>query len=190
MPTAILIRKMGARIFLPGITLLWGIVMICCGFVHDWKDLNGLRIITGTFEAGLFPGAIFLLSMWYSRYDLYKRYSSFYLFSIVGSSLSGILAFCFIQMAGLAHYEGWRWIFIMEGILTCLISFIGFVCLVDFPQEAHKNSWHFLSEDEAAYLIRRINRDRKDAENEPFILKKFLKPARDVKIWGFGFLFL
>jgi hypothetical protein len=59
---------------------------------------------------------------------------------------------------------------------------------VDFPDKAF-NCWHFLNENECAFIIRRINRDRLDGETERFTLKRFLKPALDVKIWGYAVMF-
>lgn len=38
--------------------------------------------------------------------------------------------------------------------------------------------------------MRRINKDRKDGDLEAFSLKKFLRPAADLKIWGFAMIFL
>lgn len=55
-PATVVLRKVGPRIFLPTITLLWGITMICFGFVKTWSDLIPLRLILGVFEAGFFPG--------------------------------------------------------------------------------------------------------------------------------------
>lgn len=55
-PATVVLRKVGPRIFLPTITLLWGITMICFGFVKSWSDLIGLRLVLGVFEAGFFPG--------------------------------------------------------------------------------------------------------------------------------------
>jgi hypothetical protein len=52
--------------------------------------------------------------------EVHKRYSSFYLISVIGGSLSGVLAYGFMQMAGLAELAAWKWIFSMEGILTCV----------------------------------------------------------------------
>lgn len=69
----------------------------------------------------------------------------------------------------------------MIGILTIIF-------LVDFPDRAHK-SWWFLSEKEASFVVRRINRDRSDGDEEPFSLKKFLSPCLDIKIWGFAMIF-
>jgi MFS family permease len=55
-PATVVLRKLGPRIFLPAITLLWGITMIGFGFVKNWTDLIGLRLVLGVFEAGFFPG--------------------------------------------------------------------------------------------------------------------------------------
>lgn len=60
----VVLRKVGPRIFLPVITVAWGIVMIGFGFVKDWKDMIGLRLVLGVLEAGFFPGAAYVLSCW------------------------------------------------------------------------------------------------------------------------------
>lgn len=39
------------------------------------------------------------------------------------------------QLSGIA---GWRWIFIMQGLLTCTVALIGFVAIIDFPERAAK----------------------------------------------------
>jgi sugar phosphate permease len=51
-PATVVLRKIGPRIFLPTITLLWGMTMIAFGFVKTWSDLIGLRLVLGIFEAG------------------------------------------------------------------------------------------------------------------------------------------
>lgn len=163
--------------------------MICFGFVQHWTALIGLRILLGALEAGCFPGQYYLISSWYSRFDLHKRTSIFYLIGVLGSAFGGILGLAFSQMKGQAGYNGWRWIFIMEGCLTCLTGLLGFVFMVDFPESAHK-AWKFLTEKEAQFIMRRINRDRQDGDPEDFTWEKFLKPALDLKVWGFAVLFL
>ncbi|OQV03095.1 hypothetical protein CLAIMM_08187 [Cladophialophora immunda] len=187
-PSALLARKIGPRIFLPAVTFAWGVTMIGMGFVKNWGALAALRVVVGLFEAGLFPGALYLLQMWYCRYDVHKRYSSFYLISVVGSSLSGVMAYGFMQMGGVGGYLGWTYIFVWEGVLTCAIALIGAYLIVDFPQEA-QNSRNFLTPDELAYVIRLLERDRRDAHHEPFSWGQFLRSGLDMKIWFFAILF-
>ncbi|KAH7416640.1 major facilitator superfamily domain-containing protein [Cadophora sp. MPI-SDFR-AT-0126] len=167
-PATLAIRKIGPRIFLSTIVLIWGVVMTFFGFVHDWKALVALRLLLGALEAGCFPGQYYLLSMWYFRYDMHKRFSIWYVIGVLGSAFGGIFALLFTQMGGLAGYRAWRWIFIMEGIITCLIGILGYIFMVDFPEQST---------------------DRQDAEVEKFSWSRFLTPALDFKVWVFALMF-
>ncbi|PHH68360.1 hypothetical protein CDD83_6143 [Cordyceps sp. RAO-2017] len=91
-PSTVLVRKIGPRLHLAGIILCWGAVMIGMGFVRDFAQLAGLRAVLGLLEAGFFPSCVYLLSTWYTRYEVGKRYSVFYLLGCVASACSGILA--------------------------------------------------------------------------------------------------
>lgn len=88
--------------------------MIGFGFVQSWSILIPLRLLLGVFEAGFFPGCVFLISTWYARYDQQKRFALFYMLGTVASGGSGILAYGLQQMDGLGGKTGWRWIFVSE----------------------------------------------------------------------------
>lgn len=92
---------------------------------------------------------------------------------------------------GLGGLEGWRWIFIIFGLMTVAASIIGFLFLVDFPDRAiDQKHWKFLNSDEIAFILRRINKDRHDAASEPWNFKKWLAAGKDWKIWMFAMTFL
>jgi len=91
-------------------------------------------------------------------------------------------------MDGIAGLGGWRWIFIIEGIITCLIGISGFFLLVGFPDSKTKN-WKFLNERELQFIIDRVQADRGDAHIEPFSFAKFFKGGADLKIWAFAMIF-
>ncbi|KFZ04365.1 hypothetical protein V502_10206 [Pseudogymnoascus sp. VKM F-4520 (FW-2644)] len=184
-PSTILIRIVGPRLFISGICMTWGILMIGSGFVNNWHELFGIRILL---RAGFFPGSVYLLSTWYSRYDVHKRFSFFYLIGSMSSALGGILSYAFSRMDGVAGIAGWRWIFIMEGIITCLIATLGVLLIVEFPEKAAQ-SWNFLSEREASWVVQQINNDRNDVTPEKFNLGRYCREALDVRLWLFGLLF-
>ncbi|KAF2766555.1 MFS general substrate transporter [Teratosphaeria nubilosa] len=217
-PATVVLRKAGPRIFLPTITLLWGITMICFGFVTVWTTMLPLRVVLGIFEAGFFPGCAYLLSCWYPRFELQKRKAVFYLIGSLSSAFSGIMAYGFFKMNGLGdlgpaygqHYgptkahphaasgimpgiAGWRWIFIMQGLITVCVGVIGALMIADFPEKAAQKTRSFaipfLNEREAAFVVARIEHDREDAIAEPFNLAKYLRCACDTKIWGFAWIF-
>ncbi|KAK4866531.1 hypothetical protein LT330_008463 [Penicillium expansum] len=187
-PMAVVTRKVGPRFFLGSIILSWGAILVGMGFSKNWKHMVMTRALLGALEAGYFPGCVYLLSSWYVRYDVQKRFSIFYLFGCVASALAGVLAYGLSQMDGIQGIQGWRWIFIMEGVLSCVVGVLTLFFLVDFPDRAYK-SWRFLSEKECAFIVRRINRDRADGDAEPFSMKRFLAPSLDLKIWGFAMIF-
>lgn len=121
--------------------------------------------------------------------EIHKRYSLFYFIGLVGSALGGILAYAFMQMAGLGGLAPWRWIFIMEGLMTVVVGLAAFVFLVDYPQNAHK-AWRFLTKRESEIILQRIEKDRSDTETDlQFRWAKFFRPALDLRIWGYGFLY-
>lgn len=77
----------------------------------------------------------------------------------------------------------------IPGLLTIVVGVLGYIFMVDFPENAHK-AWGFLSEKEKDFIIRRINRDRLDAEKPQFTFKRLFTPALDWKVWGFALCFL
>ncbi|WQF84035.1 Putative major facilitator superfamily, MFS transporter superfamily [Colletotrichum destructivum] len=134
--------------YLGGLTLAWGIVMTCTGLVRNFAGLMVTRVLLGTFEAGFFPGAIYLTSFWYEPKDLSTRISYFYCASAMSGAFSGLLAAGIAEMDGVSGLEGWRWIFILEGLATIAIGAACFFFLVDTP--ALSKRW--LEPEEIRYL--------------------------------------
>lgn len=131
-PANIVCRRLGPCIWLPSLAVSWGIVTLGQGFSTEWTQVIGCRILLGIFEvshllygemtlltltsflqSGFYPGCIFLLSCWYCRFEVQKRFSSFYLLALLASGFSNILAWALSLMEGLGGLNGWRWIFIM-----------------------------------------------------------------------------
>lgn len=89
----VLARKFGPRRFLGAITLAWGMVVAGFGLVNSWKDQVGLRAVLDILEAGFFPSAVFLVSMWYVRREVAKRIAFFYLLGNTCGGFGSILAY-------------------------------------------------------------------------------------------------
>ncbi|KAL5340963.1 major facilitator superfamily domain-containing protein [Aspergillus crustosus] len=145
---AILIRFTKPSQWICLIVTAWGIVMTCCGFVQNWGGLVGCRVLLGVFEAGFFPGAVFLLSQWYPPYMTQFRMSLLYCAAAMSGAFSGLLAAAIAKMSGVGGYNGWRWIFILEGILTIALGISAYFILPDSP--SHSKRW--LADPEVRYL--------------------------------------
>lgn len=63
-PANIVIRRLGAALWLSSLVIAWGAVTIGMGFTTHWTQLLGCRVLLGVLEAGYFPGCVFLLSCW------------------------------------------------------------------------------------------------------------------------------
>lgn len=58
-----MLKKLAPKIWLSLIVTLFGIVMIGMGLIRNFGGLVAMRVLLGIFEAGLFPGATYLLSL-------------------------------------------------------------------------------------------------------------------------------
>ncbi|PPJ57035.1 hypothetical protein CBER1_00552 [Cercospora berteroae] len=193
-PANIAIRKLGACLWLSSLVCAWGIVCIGIGFNQNWTETLGCRILLGVLEAGYFPGCVFLLSCWYLRFEVQKRFSAFYLLALLSSGFSNILAYGLSEMKGIGGLNGWRWIFIMEGIITVVLGLLGYLFIIDFPDKSTRPGLiikkPFLTEDEARIILARIDRDRGDAVVDKLTTKNVVIYLEDWKIWEYAWLYL
>ncbi|RAL08057.1 MFS general substrate transporter [Aspergillus homomorphus CBS 101889] len=185
----VLVRRLGPVRYLSGVCLVWGAVMLSAGFVESWSQLVGVRIVIGALEAGFFPAAIYLISTWYTRFEIQKRYALFYLLGCVASAFTGLLSYGITFMNGLGGLTAWRWIFVIQGLITCVLAAIAYFVLIDFPDRMMHKQNRFLSHREYEIVMRRIDNDRSDATLEAFNLKMYLGAGVDINIWGFGLIY-
>ncbi|KIY01560.1 uncharacterized protein Z520_03112 [Fonsecaea multimorphosa CBS 102226] len=188
-PATFLVRKIGPALWIGTITTIWGVVTLCQGFVKTWGELALCRVLLGFLEGGLVPAAMFLLYNWYTRYEIQARIAGFYVIGNASSGLAGLLAYGIEQMAGDSGLNGWSWIFIIEGIVSTIVGLASYVVMVDFPEKATvKNSLGlpgFLTPEEAAIVLARVERDRGDAVEDKITLKIAMKHFQDWKLWEF-----
>ncbi|KAI1858991.1 hypothetical protein JX265_004598 [Neoarthrinium moseri] len=135
-------------IFMGLIVLSWGVVMTFTGLIQNFSQLCALRFLLGLFEAGFFPGAILLVSKWYMPHETQTRIALLYSSAASGGAFSGLLAFGITKMNGLGGLEGWRWIFIIEGLATVIMGGLCFLLLIDSPVLSHR----WLQPDEIRFL--------------------------------------
>lgn len=150
-PSNLLLKKLRPSIWLPSIMVAWGIVMTLMGLVQNYTGLLIARIFLGITEAGLFPGVAYFITMWYCRHEAQFRQAMFFSAASVAGAFSGLLAFGIAHMDGVGGLEGWRWIFILEGLLTVIVAIMAFFTLYDFPETAG-----FLTEEERAFVVYRL----------------------------------
>lgn len=147
-PANLMLKKLSPKIWLSLIVTLFGICMIGMGLITNFEGLLAMRVLLGVFEAGLFPGAVYLLSLWYPRSLLQFRMAIFFCAATVAGAFSGLLAYGIQFMSGTAGRNGWEWIFILEGIFTTVCGAISYFFLHNYPETAS-----FLTQDERDWAV-------------------------------------
>ncbi|KAL2429095.1 MFS transporter prlL [Exophiala dermatitidis] len=137
LPSNMVIRRFGAQIWLSFLITSWGLCVLGMGFVKTWTSLTVCRALLGVFEAGLFPGSVFIIGSWYKQYETARRISLFYMASLLASGFGPILAYALslIRVGDGLYRQGWRWIFILEGMATVIAGIISYFFLIEFPEK-------------------------------------------------------
>ncbi|OQD85747.1 hypothetical protein PENANT_c009G09215 [Penicillium antarcticum] len=155
-----------------------GIVTICQGVTESFGGLVACRFLLGLFEAGFMPGCIYLIAMYYKRHELQWRLNVFFSASILAGAVSGLLAYAIAQMDGVAGYSGWRWIFIIEGLVTVVAAIVAKFLIVDWPEKAS-----FLNDQERALLLQRLSEDHGEAQMNRFDQPAIKRTFSDIKLY-------
>ncbi|KIJ64455.1 hypothetical protein HYDPIDRAFT_90046 [Hydnomerulius pinastri MD-312] len=178
------LKHFNPQIWLPSLTLVWGIVSICQGLVTNQAGLFGIRFLLGAAEAGLFPGVIYVFSVYYRRHERSWRVAIFFGGAALAGAFGGIFAYALGLMDGVGGRRGWQWIFIIEGILTSTISLVAYFIVPTWSHQAK-----FLTEEERNRLLERLLADSDAGSNQSFQWSSVRSAFEDHLVWAYAFLF-
>jgi MFS family permease len=132
----------------------WSAATLGTGFAKNYGQAMACRLLLGVFESGLIPSMIFLISTIWNKQQQAKRVAVIYCATTVSGAFGGLIAYG-IQTMGTRHgLEPWRWLFIIEGIISLVI---GGAALFSIPFSAEQ-AW-FLSVEQAELMRLRRERD-------------------------------
>jgi MFS transporter, ACS family, tartrate transporter len=165
-PGCLIVERWSARKWFSRIMVTWGLITVLMAFIRTPMHFYTVRILLGVAEAGFFPGILVYLTHWFRSEDRAKACAIFMIAipvaNIIGSPLGGWL----LGVHWLA-IQGWRWLFIVEGIPAIVFGLITLFYLTDWPREAR-----WLSPEEQQWIT---------SELEQEALAK--KAVRSYKIW-------
>lgn len=180
-PCNIILKRTTPRIWLPTLTIVWGIVATLMGIVHNLAGFLLSRFFLGVAESGLFPGVVFYFSMWYKRRERQYRISLFFSAASLAGAFGGILAYGIGRMRGIVWENGWRWIFILEGILTVVVAAAAYGFIHNYPDTSK-----FLTEDERKFIHQRLAADSDSTHDERFNWGAVVEALKDPSCWLYG----
>ena len=150
----VVLKLLRPSIWITILMLSWGTVMTLMGIVQNYNGLIATRCVLGLAESGFFPAASFLVTTWYCRFEVQTRLAVFFSAASMAGAFSGLLAFTLEKMDGISGLQGWRWIFIIEGIVTVAVACGCYWLLPDSPETAS-----FLTSEEKDFICRRLAED-------------------------------
>jgi ACS family tartrate transporter-like MFS transporter len=131
-PSMMLLRRFGVRVWLTRIMVTWGLLSAATAFVTDTTGLFVLRFLLGAAEAGFVPGVLYYLALWLPAEERGRVIGIFMLgvplASIIGAPVSGLLLS--FDALGL---HGWQWLFLLEGLPSVLFGLSILYVLPDGP---------------------------------------------------------
>jgi MFS family permease len=155
-------------------------VLTFSAFIQNWQGLYACRLLIGLFEAGLIPCINVYIALVYNKSERGKRSALIFAFSAFSSAFGGLLAYGLTQVHGPNGWEGWRWLFAIEGAMTLIL-----VPLFFFVFPKHPTTAWFLSAEEKSMIQARYDNDPHWGQDEEFSWAESLSALTDPKWFAF-----
>ena len=174
LPSSLILRRVGARIWIARIMISWGVVSACMVWVGSPRSFYLVRFLLGVAEAGFVPGMLLYLTFWFPSHERARAVAKFMtatsLAGVVGAPLSSAL----LKLNGVAGLSGWQWLFLFEGVLTVVVGISVLFVLKDGPDVAE-----WMTPEERLWLKGELRKDQElyGATQHHNLLDAFRLPA-------------
>ncbi|RJQ85105.1 MFS transporter [Amycolatopsis panacis] len=174
-PSNMIMKKVGARLWLGRIAISWGIVTVLTGFVASVTHLIIARILLGVAEAGLFPGLLLYLTFWFRGRERGRAIATLALAQPIALILGSLFGGWILDHVHWFGMSSWQWVFILQGAPAVLLGVATFLWLPNKPADAK-----FLTREESSWLQEEIDKEYQPEEKETFLGQ--LRAARNGKV--------
>ncbi|KAK9385552.1 major facilitator superfamily domain-containing protein [Lipomyces mesembrius] len=186
-PSQFLINKIRPSVWLPCCELAWSALVMCIATAQSATPIYILRFFIGLCESTTYPATAMLLGSWYRPEELAKRMSVYDLAAALAAMCSGFIqAGVYTSMNGLGGIAGWRWLFIVDGIIGLPICFLGFYSIPDFPNTT-RVPW--LSDLEKDFSVLRMA-ELGQKSTRKLTFRRFLSFFKNWRIYGFNWPYI
>jgi D-galactonate transporter len=160
-PSNLILQRVGARIWIARIMIVWGIVSSAMMFMKSVPVFYVMRFLLGAAEAGFFPGIILYLTYWYPAKERASTVALFATAAVISGILGSPISGAILSLNGTGGLAGWQWLFLLEGIPAVVLGLVVLLVLPNGPQSA---KW--LNEVEKAWLKQRLEQEGKELGTE------------------------
>jgi MFS family permease len=179
-PSNMLMTRIKPSLFLCCIMITWSILSICTAFSKNFVGLLLTRFFLGVVEAPYYPGALLIISNFYTRTEVATRIAILYTGNILATAFAGLIAAGIFQLDTKLGYAGWQWLFIIQGAATGLVALIAYPFLPDSPLNTR-----WLTPSERQHAHDRLQRDKVDQTEQGSVWSGLLQAVKDPRVWLF-----
>jgi MFS transporter, ACS family, tartrate transporter len=154
-PSNLILERVGARIWIARIMIMWGFVSMAMMFVVGKWSFYAMRVLLGIAEAGFFPGMVLYLTYWIPAAERAKTGALFMTAAPVAVLVGAPLSEALLALDGRLGLSGWQWLFLVEGLPAVVLGVMALWFLTDQPEQA---SW--LPADDRDWLGRTMATER------------------------------
>jgi ACS family tartrate transporter-like MFS transporter len=174
LPSSLILRRVGTRIWIARIMISWGVVSACMVWVSSPGSFYFLRFLLGVAEAGFVPGMLLYLTFWFPSHERARAVAKFMTATSLAGVVGGPLSSALLKLNGVAGLSGWQWLFLFEGVPTVLVGISVLFVLKDGPDVAN-----WLTPEERIWLKSELQKDqeRYGAAQHHNLLDAFRLPA-------------
>lgn len=133
LPSNLAMSRLGPRAWMARIVLATGLVGACFAAVQSPWSLKLLRFLLGMVVAGMWPGMAFYLTLFYPPTRTGKRIGMYFTASQVSAAAVGLVSAGFQLMDGAGGLEGFRWMFLVYGLVGIVLGIALLWWLPDRP---------------------------------------------------------
>ncbi|KAJ3504079.1 hypothetical protein NLJ89_g8125 [Agrocybe chaxingu] len=189
LPSQLISKRLGPDRWIPIQMCGWSLLTMCQFWITGKPTFLLCRALLGLMQGGFIPDLILYLSYFYTKHELPFRLALFWMSADVCSIFGSFLAVGVLRMRGIQGKSGWRWLFLIEGLLTLLIGIATFFKMPPSPTQT--KTWFrpkgWFTDREEVIATSRILRDdptKGDMHNrEALTLKRLWQSLCDYDLW-------
>ena len=183
-PANLILRKLGARIWLSLIMAVWGLTSASTALVTGDTSFVVARFLLGMAEAGYFPGVAYFMTCWFPGRYRGRMMGFFFAASATASVIGAPLSANLLRLDGALGLTGWQWVFVSEGLPAVILALFGYSLLRNHPAEA---PW--LTPTEQTWLRGRLDTEMaRKATHGMGVLRAILNPRIILITIAFSFI--
>lgn len=153
-PSNVSLQYLKPSIFFPSMMVIWAGLTMCTAAARHPQDIMAIRFFQGLAESSTFVGTHYILGSWYTERELGKRSGIFTASGLAGTMFGGFLQTAIYSgLNGHSGLAGWRWLFIVDGLITLPIALYG---LLLFPDTPRTTKAPYLTESERSLAVARV----------------------------------